>query len=101
MTLVVIGPVTADQVRPLAQATFGRLAGPPAARPPAAPVPSLAGGRRDDLARPEQPAHLGPASHAAATPLASDDMPAVGPLRHILRHRPSSRLHHASLQEKH
>src|SRR5262245_6763756 len=54
MVLVVIGPVTAAQVRPLAQATFGRLTGPPSARPPGKPVPSLAGGRRDDVSRPEQ-----------------------------------------------
>ncbi len=100
MTLVVIGPVTADQVGPLAQATFGRLAGPPAARPPAAPVPSLAGGRRDDVARPEQQAYLGLAWHAAATALASEDIPAVDLLSYILGDGPSSRLNQTIREEK-
>src|SRR2546425_3003410 len=61
MTLVVVGPLTAAQVRPLAQATFGRLTGPPTARPAGVRVPSLAGGRRDEGTRPEQQAYLGPA----------------------------------------
>src|SRR5690348_14879614 len=67
MVLVVVGPLTAAQVRPLAQATFGRLTGPPSARPVGQPVPSLEGGRRDQITRPEEQAYLGLAWLSAAT----------------------------------
>ena len=100
MTLVVIGPVTAAQVRPLAQATFGRLTGPPSARPPASPLPSMAGGRRDDLSRPEQQAYLGLAWQAAATQLAAEDIPAIDLLSYILGDGPSSRLNQTIREEK-
>ena len=100
MTLVVIGPLTAAQVRPLAEATFGRLAGPAAAPRPAASVPSLAGGRRDQLARPEQQAYLGLAWQAAATRMASEDISAVDLLTYILGDGPSSRLNQTVREQK-
>jgi zinc protease len=100
MVLVVAGPVTATQIRPLAAATFGRLGGPPSARPAATPVPSLAGGRRDDVRRPEQQAYLGLAWQAAATGLASEDISAVDLLTYILGDGPSSRLNQTVREEK-
>jgi zinc protease len=92
MTLVVVGPMPPDQVRPLAAATFGRLVGPPSARPPATAVPPLTGGRKADVPRPEQQAYLGLAWQAAATGVASEDIPAVDLLTYILGDGPSSRL---------
>jgi zinc protease len=100
MTLVVVGPVTPAQVRPLAAATVGRLAGPPPARPPATPVPRLAGGRREDVRRPERQAYLGLAWQAAATGMAAEDIPAVDLLTYILGDGPSSRLNRAVREEK-
>jgi zinc protease len=100
MTLVVIGPMTAAQVRPLAQATFGKLTGP--AAPPRAtpPLPSVAGGRRDDVPRPEQQAYLGLAWQSAATKLAAEDIPAVDLLSYILGDGPSSRLNQTVREQK-
>ena len=100
MTLVVVGPLTAAQVRPLAQATFGALSGPAAGRRSAQAVPSLAGGRRDQVARPEQQAYLGLAWQAAATALASEDISAVDLLTYILGDGPSSRLNQTVREEK-
>jgi zinc protease len=100
MTLVVVGPLAAAQVRPHVQATFGRLSGPRAARPPATAVPSLNGGRRDELPRPEQQAYLGLAWHAAATAVASEDITAVDLLSYILGDGPSSRLNQTVREEK-
>lgn len=100
MTLVVVGPLTAAQVRPLAQATFGRLSGPTAARPAGQPVPTLVGGRRDDVPRPEKQAYLGLAWQAAATGVASEDIPAVDLLTYILGDGPSSRLNQTVREEK-
>jgi zinc protease len=100
MTLVVIGPLTAAQVRPLVQATFGRLTGPAAPQRSTPPVPSLAGGRRDDVPRPEQQAYLGLAWHAAATHMAAEDIPAVDLLSYILGDGPSSRLNQTVREEK-
>ena len=100
MVLVVVGPLTPAQVRPLAAAAFGRLTGRPSARPPAAAVPSLAGGRRDDVRRPEQQAYLGLGWQAAATGLASDDISAVDLLTYILGDGPSSRLNQTVREEK-
>jgi zinc protease len=100
MTLVVVGPLTAAQVRPLAQATFGRLTGPPTARPPGKPVPSLEGGRRDQLTRSEQQAYLGLAWQAAATAVASEDIAAVDLLTNILGDGPSSRLNQTVREQK-
>jgi zinc protease len=100
MVLVLVGPLTAVQVRPLVQATFGRLAGAPAARPPARPVPPLTGGRRDEVVRPEQQAYLGLAWQAAATRVASEDISAVDLLSYILGDGPSSRLNQTVREEK-
>ncbi|HTO13061.1 MAG TPA: pitrilysin family protein [Candidatus Binatia bacterium] len=100
MTLVVIGPLTAAQVRPLAEATFGRLAGPPAPKRSTPPLPSLEGGRRDDVPRPEQQAYLGLAWYAAATKVASEDIPAVDLLTSILGDGPSSRLNQTVREQK-
>jgi zinc protease len=100
MTLVVVGPLTAAQVRPLAQATFGRLTGPPTARPAGLRVPSLAGGRRDEVTRPEQQAYLGLAWQAAATAVAAEDIPAVDLLTNILGDGPSSRLNQTVREQK-
>ena len=100
MVLVVVGPVTAAQVRPLVAATFGRLTGPAAARPPAAPVPPLSGGRRDDVTRPEAQAYLGLAWQAAATRVAAEDISAVDLLTYILGDGSSSRLNQAVREQK-
>jgi zinc protease len=100
MTLVVVGPLTPAQVRPLAAATVGRLTGPAAARPAPTPVPSLAGGRREDVPRPEQQAYLGLAWQAAATGLSPEEISAVDLLTYILGDGPSSRLNRTVREEK-
>jgi zinc protease len=100
MVVVVVGPVTPDEVRPLVAATFGRLTGPSSARPPSTPVPPLTGGRRDDVPRPEQQAYLGLAWQAAATGVASEDISAVDLLTYILGDGPSSRLNQTVREEK-
>jgi zinc protease len=100
MALVVVGPLTADQVRPLVASTFGRLGGPADARPPATTVAPLTGGRRDDVRRPEQQAYLGLAWHAAATGVAAEDISAVDLLTYILGDGPSSRLNQTVREEK-
>jgi len=100
MVLVVVGPVTPAQVRPLVTATFARLGGPSAARTPAPPVPPLTGGRRDDVPRPEQQAYLGLAWQAAATGVAAEDIQAVDLLTYILGDGPSSRLNRTVREDK-
>jgi zinc protease len=100
MILVVVGPLTAAQVRPHVAATFGALDGTSPARPVASPVPPLAGGRREDVRRPEQQAYLGLAWQAAATGVASEDIPAVDLLSYILGDGPSSRLNQTVREEK-
>ena len=100
MVVVVVGALTPAEMRPLVAATFGRLSGPPAARPPATAVPPLAGGRQDDVPRPEQQAYLGLAWQAAATRLASDDITAVDLLTYVLGDGPSSRLNQTVREEK-
>jgi zinc protease len=100
MVLVVVGPVTPAQVRPLVTATFARLGGPPAARPPAQPVPPLTDARRDDVPRPEQQAYLGLAWQAAATGVAAEDIQAVDLLTYILGDGPSSRLNRTVREDK-
>jgi zinc protease len=100
MTLVVIGPMTAAQVRPLAAGDLrppDRAGGAKRAMPP---LPSMAGGRRDDLPRPEQQAYLGLAWYAAATALAAEDIPAVDLLSYILGDGPSSRLNQTVREQK-
>jgi zinc protease len=100
MVVVVVGALTPAEMRPLVAATFGRLSGPPAARPPATAVPPLAGGRQDDVPRPEQQAYLGLAWQAAATKLAPDDITAVDLLTYVLGDGPSSRLNQTVREEK-
>jgi zinc protease len=100
MVLVVVGPLTPAQVRPLAAATFGRLTGPPSTRPPAPAVPPLSGGRHDDVPRPEQQAYLGLAWQAAASRVASEDISTVDLLTYILGDGPSSRLNQVVREEK-
>jgi zinc protease len=100
MALVVVGPLGPEHVRPLVAATFGRLGGPPAARPPAVAVAPLTGGRQDDLRRPEQQAYLGLAWQAAATGVDADDISAVDLLTYILGDGPSSRLNQTVREEK-
>jgi zinc protease len=100
MVLVVAGPLAPAQVRPLAAATFGRLAATPAARPAPVAVPPLSGGRRDDVRRPEQQAYLGLAWQAAATGRAPDDISAVDLLTYILGDGPSSRLNQTVREQR-
>jgi zinc protease len=63
-------------------------------------VPPLTGGRREDVRRPEQQAYLGLAWQAAATDVASEDIPAVDLLSYILGDGPSSRLNQTVREEK-
>jgi predicted Zn-dependent peptidase len=63
-------------------------------------VPPLAGGRREDVRRPEQQAYLGLAWQAAATGVAADDISAVDLLTYILGDGPSSRLNQTVREEK-
>jgi zinc protease len=100
MALVVVGPLTPAQVRPLVAETFGRLATSPTARPPTVPVPPLTGGRREDVQRPERQAYLGLAWQAASTGVDSDDISAVDLLTYILGDGPSSRLNQTVREDK-
>jgi zinc protease len=100
MAVVVVGPVKPGQVRELVTQTFGRLGGPPSARPPAAAVPPLTGGRAVDVRRPEQQAYLGLAWQAAATGVASEDISAVDLLTYILGDGTSSRLNRTVREDK-
>jgi zinc protease len=98
MALVVVGAVTPAEARAVATSVFGRLTGPapqPRATPP---VPSLAGGRRADVPRPEQQAYLGLGWHAAAT--GNTDIYAVDLLTYILGDGPSSRLNQVLREQK-
>ena len=100
MVVVMVGPLTPAEMRPLAAATFGRLDGPPSARPAAVAMPPITGGRRDDVSRPEQQAYLGLGWQAAATQRASEDISAVDLLTYILGDGPSSRLNQTVREEK-
>jgi zinc protease len=100
MVVVVVGPLTPEEVRPRVAATFGRLSGPPTARSPAAAVPPIGDGRGEDVPRPEQQAYLGLAWQAAATGVADEDIPAVDLLTYILGDGPSSRLNQAVREAK-
>src|SRR5207247_876105 len=90
MVLVVVGPVTPADVRALADRSFAGLTGVTPARPRPAPIPTLAGGRRDDVKRSEQQAYLGMAWLAAA--VSNEDVFAVDLLTYILGDGPTSRL---------
>jgi zinc protease len=88
------------QVRSLAIDVFGRLATTAAPPRPSTPIPSLAGGRRDDVPRPEQEAGLGLSWQAPATRLAADEITAVDLLTYILGDGPSSRLNQTVREDK-
>jgi zinc protease len=93
MVLVVIGAVSPDDIRSLAETTFGRLTGPDGTRPAAPPPPALDATRRLDVRRTEQQAYLGLAWRGA--PTAHEDIFAVDLLTYILGDSPSSRLNQA------
>jgi len=90
MVLVVVGAVDPARVRPIVDATFGRIAAvaPPPRETP--PVPMLDPTRRADIPRAEQQAYLGLAWKTA--PTGSEDIYAVDLLTYILGDSPSSRL---------
>jgi zinc protease len=90
MALVVVGAVTHGEVRAAVDATFGKLPGGEVTRPQLPPPPSLAGGRRADVPRPEQQAYLALGWKAAAT--SDPDTYAVDLLTYIIGDSPSSRL---------
>jgi zinc protease len=90
MVVVVVGPVTRGVVRPMLDATFGRLRGPSIARAPLPSVPTLGPTSREDVPRPEQQAYLGLAW--MAPPTGHPDIFAVDLLSYILGDGPSSRL---------
>jgi predicted Zn-dependent peptidase len=100
MVLVVVGPVPVAQARALAAEIFGRLAGPPAPPRPTTAIPSLTGGRRDDVPRPEQQAVLGLAWQAPGTRIAAEDITAVDLLTYILGDGPSSRLNQTLREDR-
>jgi zinc protease len=90
MVLVVVGAVTPGQVRPVVDATFGRLPAAPSPRAAIPEAPWLHTRRGDDVRRPEQQAYLGLAWRAAQTD--HPDIFAVDLLTYILGDSPSSRL---------
>jgi zinc protease len=90
MALVVIGAVSYAEVRAAVDATLGKLPGGEVTRPARVPSPSLTGGRRADVPRPEQQAYLALGWPAAAT--SDADTYAVDLLTYILGDSPSSRL---------
>jgi zinc protease len=90
MVLVAVGAVTPAQVRTVAEATFGRLTDHAASRANTpAPAP-MTDGRRVDVRRPEQQAHLGLAWRVAST--SDPDVYAVDLLNYVLGDGASSRL---------
>jgi predicted Zn-dependent peptidase len=93
MTLVVVGAVTPREIRPMAEATFGRLASRAGAR--AAVGSSIPDGQRQSVSveRDEKQAYLGLAWKAA--PISGEDVFAVDLLTYILGDSPSSRLNQA------
>jgi zinc protease len=98
MVLVVVGPVTHAELRPLVDRTFGRLQGPvppPRAR---APVPPLDTRRTEDVRRPERQAYLGMSWQAAG--IANEDVFAVDLLTYILGDGPASRLNQVVREER-
>lgn len=93
MTLVVVGAVRPDEMRGVAQATFGRLTAVGSPRPASPPPPVLETRRRLDVPRAEQQAYLGLAWRVA--PTNEPDVYAVDLLTYILGEGPSSRLSQA------
>jgi predicted Zn-dependent peptidase/DMSO/TMAO reductase YedYZ heme-binding membrane subunit len=98
MVLVVVGAVRPEQVRELADRTFGRLDGHRPARSPVPTAPSIEQRRAVDVRRPEQQAYLGLGWHAA--PTGDTDIYAVDLLSYILGDGPSSRLNQAVREQK-
>ena len=98
MVLVVIGPVTAAEVRAVADETFGRLSGPRPGRPAVPPPAPLTSTVRQDVPRPEQQAYFGLAWHAA--PAGNTDIYAVDLLTYILGDGPSSRLNQVLREQR-
>src|SRR5947209_9495349 len=90
MVLVVVGAVDPARVRPIVDATFGRIAAVAPSPREAPAVPRLDPTRRVDVPRAEQQAYLGLAWKPA--PTGSEDIYAVDLLTYILGDSPSSRL---------
>ena len=93
MTLVVVGPVDAAQVRAAAIAAFGSRPAGTDARPPLPAPSALHGVRARTVERPERQTQLG--LGWLAPPLGDPDMAAVDVLGHILGGSRSSRLNQA------
>jgi predicted Zn-dependent peptidase/DMSO/TMAO reductase YedYZ heme-binding membrane subunit len=98
MVLVVVGAVTPARVRALADETFGKLHGPPSARPKTSRPAPIAKERTVDVKRDEQQAYLGLAWQAA--PTGDADVYAVDLLTYILGDGPASRLNQAVREQK-
>ena len=98
MVLVVVGPVTAAQVRAVADETFGGLVAPTPARPAVGAPGPIPAGATQDVRRPEQQAYLGLAWHAA--PTNNRDIYAVDLLTYILGDGPSSRLNQVLREQR-
>lgn len=90
MVLVVVGATDAARVRPIVDATFGRILAAPASPRATPPVATLDRTRRADVRRTEQQAYLGLAWKTA--PTGSEDIYAVDLLTYIIGDSPSSRL---------
>jgi zinc protease len=90
MVLVVVGAVDPARVRPIVDATFGRIMAVPPTPRETLPVPMLDRSRRVDVPRAEQQGYLGLAWKTA--PTGSEDIYAVDLLTYILGDSPSSRL---------
>ncbi|HEY3066774.1 MAG TPA: pitrilysin family protein [Methylomirabilota bacterium] len=90
MVIVVVGALTTDEIRPLVDATFGRLPKATSGRPAVAGASWPTTRRTADVRRSEQQAYLGLAWRTAATD--SEDVFAVDLLTYILGDSPSSRL---------
>ena len=93
MTLVVVGAVTPRQIRPIAEAVFGRLAERRATRPEVALAAPLTRVTTTEVPRAEEQAHLGLVWKAPA--VSGSDSYAVDLLTYILGDSPSSRLNQA------
>ena len=90
MVLVVVGATDAARVRPIVDATFGRIPTAPTSPRQTPAVPTLDRTRRADVRRSEQQAYLGLAWKTA--PTGSEDIYAVDLLTYIIGDSPSSRL---------
>jgi zinc protease len=98
MVLVVVGAVDPARVRPIVDATFGRIAAAPAPPREAPPVPALDRSRRVDVPRAEHQAYL--ALGWKAAPTGSEDLYAVDLLTNILGDSPSSCLNQTVREQR-